>query len=118
MSLSRTMGVVGAALLLAACSGSEDGAGDIASGQDLADAIGCTGFSNDSEEMFVSEGGTCQLDGEEIFIYYFADNAARDNYVDVGSEFGGNYLIGDNWVVDAPSATLDAIKADIGGERP
>lgn len=105
------------ALLLTACSGGDE-AGDISSGQDLADAIGCTDFSNDSEEMFVAEGGTCQLDGEEIWIYYFADNDARDSYVEIGSDFGGNYLVGDGWVVDAKSATLDKLAEKIGGERP
>lgn len=104
------------AVVLTGCGGS--GGPDVSSGQDVADAVGCTGFENDSEEMFVSEGGTCTLDGEEIQVYYFADNAARDNYVDVAKQFGANMLMGDHWVVSAESATLDKIKADIGGDRP
>ncbi len=89
----------------------------MSSGQDVADLVGCTGFDNNSEEIFVSEGGPCDLDGEQINVYYFADNDARDSYVDMGSDFGGNYLVGDGWVVDGSSAVLDTIQDEHGGDR-
>lgn len=91
---------------------------DIGSGQELADAVGCSDYTGDSEEMFVSEGGSCTLDGEDIAVYYFADNDARDGYVEIGSDFGGNYLVGDHWVVDAKSETLEKLRDKLGGDRP
>lgn len=106
-----------ATMVLAGCSGGDSGGGeDVGSGQDVADMIGCTGWTDDSEEMFVTEGGTCDLDGEEVGAYYFADDEARDNYVDVASGFGGLYLVGDGWVIDGKRAVLEDLQADHGGE--
>lgn len=105
-----------AALMLTGCSGSDDGA-EVDSGQAVADMVGCEGFEATSEEMYVTEGGPCQLDGEEISVYYFADEDARDSYVEIASDFGGNYLVGDSWVVDAPPAVLDELEEQHGGER-
>jgi hypothetical protein len=104
--------------VLAGCSSSDsgDGGDSVGSGQDVADMIGCTGWADDSEEMYVTEGGTCDLEGEEVGAYYFADNEARDNYVDVASSFGGLYLVGDAWVIDGPRDVLEGLQADHGGE--
>ncbi|CAB4733124.1 unannotated protein [freshwater metagenome] len=65
--------------------------------------------------MFTTEGGSCKLDGETLYVYYFADNDARDNYLDIGGDFGGLYLIGDGYVIEGKRATLDALQDDIGG---
>lgn len=106
-----------ATMVLVGCSGGDSGGGeDVGSGQDVADMIGCTGFEGDSEEMYVTEGGSCSLDGEEIYAYYFSDNDRRDSWVEVASQFGGPYLVGDGWVVDAKPGVLESIEADHGGE--
>ena len=117
-----------AALMMTSCSGSDTES--VSSGQEVADMIGCTGWSNTSEEddahdddktvtydAYVNEGGTCQLDGQDVGVYYFLDDMARNGYVDEGSALGRNYLIGDNWVIDAPSAVLDQLEAEHGGRR-
>lgn len=78
--------------------------------------IGCTGFEGDSEEMYVTEGGGCDLDGERVYAYYFSENDRRDSWVEVASQFGGPYLVGDGWVVDAKPAVLEGIQTDHGGE--
>lgn len=108
---------VAAMLMLTGCSGGGGDAEEVGSGQELADLLGCDGFEATSEEMYVTEGGPCQLGGEEISIYYFADGDAKDSYVEIGSDFGGNYLIGDNWVVDGSPAVLDELEEEHGGER-
>lgn len=104
-----------AALALSACSGSDSPGGDVKSGQDVADLVGCTGFEPTSEEMFVTEGGPCDLDGEEITVYYFADSDAKDGWVEIASGFGDVSLTDGDWLVSAELATLDKLKADIGG---
>lgn len=111
----RVLVAAGLLLFVAACGNGDEGA-SVDSGQQLADMIGCTGYEGDSEEMYVTEGGACQLDGDEIYVYYFSDNDRRDSWVEVASQFGGPYLVGDGWVVDAKPAVLDDIKADHGGE--
>lgn len=105
---------VAAALLMTGCGG--DDSEKVGSGQEVADMIGCTGFTGDSEEMYVTEGGACNLGGEEVYAYYFSDNARRDSWVEVASNFGGPYLVGDGWVVDAKPAVLKDLQAEHGGE--
>lgn len=107
-----------AVFVVAGCGGGGDaGSGSgVSSGQDVADLVGCTGFANDSEEMFVTEGGSCDLEGEELGVYYFGDQDARDSYVDTASGFGGVYLVGDGWAVEGPPAVLEDLRSDVGGE--
>ena len=70
-----------------------------------------------AEEM--ERDGRVILLGEDIGVYYFADNDARDSFVDLGSGFGGNYLVGDGWAVDATNGVLDELEASIdGASRP
>lgn len=108
---------IAAALLLAGCSGDDGGGSDqVGSGQEVADMIGCTGFTGDSEEMYVTEGGSCELDGETVSAYYFSDDDRRDSWVEVASDFGGPFLVGEGWVVDAKPAVLEDIQAKHGGE--
>ena len=116
------------ALLTTSCSISDTES--VGSGQEVADMIGCTGWSNTSEEAetpsdrdtltyeaYVHEGGTCRLNGQEVGVYYFLDEMARVGYVEAGTAQGGNYLIGDSWVIEAPSVVLDQLEAEHGGER-
>ncbi len=104
-----------AALVMTSCAGSDTKSVD--SGQELANMIGCTGWSNTSEEAYVKEGGTCQLDGQDVEAYYFVDDFARDLYVFGGSAGGGSYLVGDGWVIDAPGPVLDQLETEHGGRR-
>lgn len=116
-----------AALMTTGCSGDTE---TVRSGQDVADMIGCTGWSNTFDDTdaygevetvtyddFVRDGGTCRLNGRNVGVYYFLDDMARTGYVQAGSAVGGNYLIGDVWVIEAPSDVLDQIEAEHGGER-
>lgn len=110
-------------LAISACSsggsspkdGSRDG-GKPVTATGLASKIGCSGYSNSSNEMYVKEGGDCTLNGQTISIDTFNDNTARDNYVKVAKSFGGVYGQGDRWVVHGDDAGVvgDAVKA-LGG---
>jgi hypothetical protein len=106
-------------LVVAGCGGDDGGAGGsnkVKSGDDLAELVGCTGFTDDTEEMFVTEGGSCSLEGQDINIYYFGDQRARDEYLEIATGFGGLYLVGVNWLVEAKRATLAELKAEHGGK--
>ena len=114
--LTRALAATAAAVLVLAGCGGEGDADSVSSGQDVADLVGCTGFANDSEEMFVTEGGSCDLEGEDLGVYYFGDQDARDSYVETASGFGGVYLVGDGWAVEGPPAVLEDLQSDVGGE--
>ena len=140
-----------ATLVMTSCSGPDTES--VGSGQDVADMIGCAGWSNtfaeadggggggddDAETLaydaYVKEGGTCELYGQDVGVYYFLDKMARDGFVLEGSELGGDYLIGGGcggpiaqdldrwrspqgcWVIEAPSTVLDQLEAEHGGTR-
>ncbi len=106
--------IVAAAVLLTSCGSDSD---TYETGRDLADAVGCNGYIDDSEELFVLEGGGCELDdGTDVAVYTFSDSDARDAWLDVAQDFGGVYLVGDAWVVDADWATLDDLQPELGGD--
>ena len=101
---------------LAACGGGTSSP-DVESGSDVAEAANCSGYTDDSDQMFVTDGGSCEVDGEEAFVYYFADNSNRDQWFDTASGLaGGRYLVGDHFVIQAKAATLKAMQGDLGGE--
>jgi hypothetical protein len=105
-------GAVAAAVGTIALSGC--GAGATGSAVEVAESVGCTGYETSSEQIFVTESGTCRIDGREVELYYFADGGARDTYVDVASEEGGLYLVGPDFAVKADRATLETLHAQHG----
>ena len=76
--------------------------------------MGCAGYETSSEQIFVTESGTCRIDGRDVELYYFADSAARDTYVDVASDEGGLYLVGPDFAVKADRGTLETLQAQHG----
>lgn len=110
--MKRTL-AVSALVLVASCGG--DDASLVASGQDVADLVGCTGFENSSEEVYVTEGGPCEYAGGTIFVYYFAETDDRDGWVTAASAVGAgvgvddDFLVGDGFVVSAPTAVLEQL---------
>ena len=105
--------IAAATVLLTGCSG---GGEEVDSGQAVANMIGCTGWSDTSEDRYVTEGGECDRDGLKVGVYYFGDEDARNKYVEAGSASDGNYLIGDGWAIDGPSAVLKDIQDEHGGD--
>lgn len=114
--------------LAAACGGDgetgrEGGAagdgGEFDSPEAIAQVLGCSGFEEgDSEELGVDEDGTCRLQEEEIHVYTFARTEARDTYIEIAKQFGGEYVIGDNWAVQYDDNSVGkAVIERLGGER-
>ena len=105
-------GAVAAAVATLGLSGC--GAGTTGSAAEVAEQVGCTGYETASEQIFVTESGTCRIDGREVELYYFADADARDTYVDIASEEGGLYLVGPDFAVEADRGTLELLQAQHG----
>lgn len=104
-------------MLLAGCSGGgADATVHYDSAAQLADAIGCKHFmENTTEELFTLEGGDCTIYGENINVYTFTNNDARDSYIKVGEQFGTRYLVGDGWVIEGSGSALATIQRKVGG---
>lgn len=92
-------GAVLSVLLLTGCGGSSSSGYDTP--QDMAKKLNCS-YEGGSEELFVKEGGPCG----DYDLYTFNDNEGRDNWVKAASSFGGNYVVGDKWVVMTDTGAL------------
>ena len=82
----------------------------------IADRVGCTGYETTDKQIFVTESGTCRIDGREVELYYFADRGARDTYVDIAAEEGGLYLVGPDFAVRSDRTTLETLQTQHGFE--
>ncbi|WP_148572332.1 hypothetical protein [Nocardioides caldifontis] len=98
-----------AALVLSGC-----GADSGSTAARIAERVGCTGYETSNEQIFVTESGSCRIDGRTVELYYFADRAARDTYVDIAAEEGGLYLVGPDFAVQADRSTLETLQAQHG----
>src|SRR5260370_29107470 len=106
-------GTVAVGLALTSCGG---GTPKPPSPSALASRIGCTGFASISPTLFAREEGGCILDGDNLDVVTFSTSANEDNWIKVGSQFGGIIVKGPLWVVAAGSqASAEAVKAKLGG---
>jgi hypothetical protein len=92
--------------LLAACSSTDD---KPQSATDLASTLGCH-FKDTSAELFVSQGGPCG----SLTIETFSSDDAQSSWLKVAQDFGGPFLVGDQWVITG--GNLKAAQAKVGGE--
>ena len=116
-------------VLMAACSASTSGHGSspapsndpapvIAPVHDLAGLCMKMGgdFVEETEsphELYTSDEGTC-FDSR---MYWFARTALRDQYLKQALQYGGNYVIGDRWVISVEDPQKAAfIAAQTGGQ--
>ena len=107
-------GAVAAAATVLALSGC--GGGAPATAEKIAERVGCSGYETTAEQIFVTESGTCRIDGREVELYYFADRGARDTYVDIAAEEGGLYLVGPDFAVRSDRTTLETLQTQHGFE--
>jgi hypothetical protein len=106
-------------LLLGGCGGSSNAVDSLDSLGSKLDAAGftCEGLEADSDELFVSEGGSCETsEGETLSVYVFNDETNRDQYLEIARTVGGGpYVIGSNWLVETPDqAMADEIAEELG----
>lgn len=101
--------------LLTACGGGGSSTPAVSSGADVAKVVGCTGYQGGTEQQYVAEGGTCKVDGADVYVYYFADNADRDNWVKVATvAAGGEYVVGDHFAAQGDTSQVKAMAAKSG----
>jgi hypothetical protein len=123
------VGLVMAAVGLTGCSGgsgskgdSSQDSGEFASAQAIIDAaqakgLACTSTEDDNGELFTRDGWRCTTDnGDAVTAHTFGDNSNRDNWLEAAKKFGGNFVVGDRWAVDADSPALaQTVQSAVGG---
>lgn len=110
--MTRT-GIALALLLLAGCSGDGD---KPATPKELAGEIGCasTYSATSTDELGVEAVGTCTVSGSEVRLLTFASDEARDTFVEVAKSFGGRYVTGPGYAIEAQSADVEtAVQAKL-----
>jgi hypothetical protein len=86
------------ALLMAACG--SNGGTEVQDINEIAQSVGCESPTPaPTEELYVQDAVEC-ADGSRVLT--FANNQARDDFVEVAEGFGGVYETGDNYAVEAP----------------
>lgn len=99
--------------LLAGCGGGGSGGASYDSSQAVAQKLGCTYKASDQSELFTSESGVCG----EYTIAMFSGKEQRDSWLTAARQFGGNLVVGDNFVVGADRlAAAFAARDKVGGK--
>lgn len=121
--MKRHIATVSLVLIATACSGSKSGGNDAGTGpsiQSLYDKLSCTNQQTDAaadRTAFTAASGSCDYNGDTVYVSTFTTNEARDNFLKVAKASGGRYDVGDRFIVygNNPS-TADALKSALGGE--
>jgi hypothetical protein len=78
----------------------------------------CLSTSDRSGQLYTKDGWECDTtaDGGAVTAYLFSDSSNRDSWLQVAKGFGGNYVVGDKWVVatDTP-ALANQVRGYLGG---
>lgn len=94
-----------AVLALAGCSSSKGassapaGAAPLTIAQ-VATKVGCTDVKAGDVQVGTKEAATCTKAGHDLYLYTFADDSARDNWLKVANAAGalGSFEQGTSWV--------------------
>jgi hypothetical protein len=115
----RTFLTALALVTLTACGGSGDDK-DYDSLKDVGQAAGCDPYTDVAEPMmYATETAECTLPSGDVTLNWFNDNQARDQYVDLGTNNGAVYAIGDNWAAECQTEKQQAEVAEAtGGTKP
>jgi len=67
----------------------------------VATKAGCTDTPTPSTEVGTKEAAKCTKDGHDLYLYTFADDSARDNWLKIGKAAGalGSFQEGTSWVI-------------------
>jgi hypothetical protein len=66
----------------------------------VATKAGCV-TTTPTAEVGTKEGVTCNVGGHDLYVYTFADDSARDNWLKIGKAAGalGTFQSGESWVI-------------------
>lgn len=69
----------------------------------VAREAGCTDSYTPSSEVGTKDGGTCTVNGHEVYFYTFADDSARDNWLKAAKAASalGSFQQGSSWVIQS-----------------
>lgn len=72
---------------------------------DVARQVGCGPITYDTAplELYIKEGLTCRLGANDAHIVTFATRDNRDNYLKVAKTVGGNFVVGDGYIISVVS---------------
>ncbi|MDX6349180.1 MAG: hypothetical protein QOF84_3970 [Streptomyces sp.] len=116
MTRVRWAAVVAAGLLAAGCGSSAGGQqadGGPVKLERIAGAIGCTAsVQTDSAEL---RQGSCSTANQTYVLITFASKKGQRAWLDDAEPYGGSYLVGTRWVVQAETAALKPVQKQLGG---
>ncbi|MFD3455520.1 hypothetical protein ACFWVC_25520 [Streptomyces sp. NPDC058691] len=119
MSVIRTWGpraaaAVAVALLGTACGGQDSGAsGGPVALERIGRAIGCTPqVQTDVDEL---RQGACSTERGAYVMVTFASAAGQKSWLEEAQPYGGSYLVGERWVVEADPDALEPVRKELGG---
>ncbi|MGW3245437.1 hypothetical protein [Streptomyces sp. NPDC001070] len=119
MSVSRGWGprvaaVAAVALLGTGCGGQDtDAAGGPVALERIGEAVGCTPqVQTDVREL---RQGACTTARGAYVMLTFASEAGQKSWLEEAQPYGGSYLIGNRWVVEAEPEALEPVREKLGG---
>jgi hypothetical protein len=96
MSTKLTALVAGAVLALAGCGGGEKPL----TMEEVVAKAGCSDAKPTAGQVGTKEAAICTKGGHDIYLYTFADDTARDNWLKIAKAAGalGSFAQGTSWV--------------------
>lgn len=82
-------------------------------------SVNCTGLEMETgqRELGSREEGSCDLEGETLFLHIHNDNEGRDLANSIALKFGGIAVLGDRWTVRTDTqATAERVQKALGGK--
>ncbi|MDX3235437.1 hypothetical protein PV392_07045 [Streptomyces sp. ME03-5709C] len=103
-----------AALAVTGCGGQDmDTAGGPVALERIGEAVGCTPrLQTDGAEL---RQGACTTARGAYVMLTFASAAGRGEWLAEAKPYGGSYLVGERWVVEAEPEALEPVREKLGG---
>jgi hypothetical protein len=80
--------------------------------------LNCVSEMDRSGQLYTKDGWECDTksDGGAVTAYLFSGGDTRDSWLKIAQGFGGNYVVGSDWIVDTDTPTLaHEVQKDLGG---
>jgi hypothetical protein len=68
--------------------------------QQIAQQIGCGTTAPAEVQIYAKDAATCSKGTATLYIYTFASDTLRDQWLKVAQSFGGQYQVGPGWVAE------------------
>ncbi|SNS23919.1 hypothetical protein SAMN05216252_104231 [Actinacidiphila glaucinigra] len=110
----RVAAVAVVALAVTGCGGQDtDAAGGPVALERIGEAVGCTPqLQTDVEDL---RQGACTTARGAYVMLTFTSSAGQKSWLEEAEPYGGSYLIGERWVVEADPEALEPVREKLGG---